>query len=154
MKRLLVLAALAGALAIPASANAVIVPQHGIAGVKLGQTKVKVRAVAGKPVRVVSGTNELGPFTEFRYRGFTVSFFAGDRVTAVSTRSRAQRTAGGVGVGSTEAALKAAIPTVKCTTSSGFRSCTLGAFEAGKIVTDFTIRNGKVSRVLVGFVID
>jgi hypothetical protein len=154
MKRLVTFAALVGALAIPTSAGAVIVPQHGMAGVRLGQTTIKVRAVAGKPVRVVRGTNELGPFTEFRYRGFTVNFFAGNRVTAVSTRSRAQRTSGGIGVGSTEAELTAAIPAAKCTTASGFRSCTLGVFEPGKIVTDFSIRSGKVRSVLVGFVID
>jgi hypothetical protein len=154
MKRLLTLLTLSGAVVIPASAHAAIVPQHGIDGVKLGQTAKKVRQIAGKPVRVVRGSNEIGSYTEYRYRGLTVNFFGGPRVTAVSTRSRTQRTAGGIGVGSTEAELATAIPAVTCETFGAFRSCTLGTQEPGRRVTAFDLRNGKVSRVLVSFVID
>lgn len=154
MKRLLAVATLAAVLAIPASASAVIVPQRGIAGVALNQTKQKVRAVAGAPVRIVRGTNEFGQYTVFRYRGLTVNFQGNRQVTAVSTGSRAQRTASGVGVGSTEAQLTAAIPAVTCESFGEFRSCTLGVLEPGRRVTDFRIKNGKVNRVVVSFVID
>ena len=154
MKRFLTLLAVSAAVVIPASAHAAIVPQQGIAGVKLGQTAKKVRQIAGTPVRVVHGRNEIGSFTEYRYRGLTVNFFGGPRVTAVSTRSRTERTADGIGVGSTEAELTAAIPAVKCEMLGGFRSCTLGTLNPGHRVTDFSIHAGKVSRVVVGFVID
>ena len=43
---------------------------------------------------------------------------------------------------------------MKCATDSGFRHCYLGKFRAGRRVTDFAIKRGKVSRVDVGVVID
>jgi hypothetical protein len=46
------------------------------------------------------------------------------------------------------------VPGVKCRTELGFGHCFLGRFEPGKRVTDFHLRSGKVTRVVVGFVID
>jgi hypothetical protein len=154
MPRLLLLLGLSAAVAIPASANAAIVPQRGIAGVNLGQTAKKVRQIAGTPVRVRRGSNEIGSYTVYVYRGLTVNFFAGSQVTAVSTGARTQRTSGGIGVGSTEAELTTAIPAVTCETLGGFRSCVLGTQEPGQKVTLFALKGGKVKRVTISFVID
>ena len=54
----------------------------------------------------------------------------------------------------TEAQLKTAHPALTCETIVGTRSCHLGNFLPGQKVTDFLLRNGKVVRVTVGFVID
>ena len=43
---------------------------------------------------------------------------------------------------------------MRCETIAGTRSCHTGRFTAGEIITDFLIRNGKVSRVSIGRVFD
>ena len=43
---------------------------------------------------------------------------------------------------------------VRCETTFGTRSCHTGRFTVGEIVTDFLIRNGKVTRVSIGRVFD
>jgi hypothetical protein len=147
-------AAAALVLASPAAAGAVIVPQHGMAGVRVGQTEAKVRQVLGSPVRVVTRDNEFGRLRELRYRGLTVLLQGGRRVTAVATRARAERTPGGIGVGSTEAQVGATVGGVVCRTFLGSRSCVLGREEPGRRVTVFDVRAGVVRRVLIGIVID
>lgn len=68
----------------------------------------------------------------------------------MSTTRRSERTATGVGVGSTETRLKAGLKGLTCKTENGFRHCYLGKFLAGRHVTDFLVKHGKVSRVGVG----
>jgi hypothetical protein len=155
MRRVLpVLAAAAVAAAFASSAGATIVPQKGIAGVTIGMTQGKVRSVLGKPVSVKRGSNDFGKYTIFKYGGLQVNFQGNTTVTAVSTTRTGERTASGVGVGSTEAQVKAKVKGVKCETDSGFRHCFLGKLTAGHRVTDFSIKRGKVTRVDVGAVID
>jgi hypothetical protein len=151
----LALTAAVAALALAGTAAATIVPQRGIAGARLLMSKPEVRAVLGDPVRVRHGSNIFGPYTIFRYHRLSVTF-QGDRdATAISTRRYSEKTPKGIGRGSMEAALQTAHPKAKCKTEApGFRHCWIGRFEAGRRVTDFRIRHGKVSRVTVGFVID
>jgi hypothetical protein len=138
-------------LVIPASADAMIQIDRGIAGARIGNT----RAALGTPARVRTGTNEFGPFTEYRYRGgIRVLFQGGTSVSSVSTTGLGDRTARGVGVRSTERAVRRKVPGVTCQTTGGFRSCHTGNFLPGKRVTDFAIRKGRVTRVTVGIVID
>jgi hypothetical protein len=152
--RWLVLTALACALAAATHAAATITVQHGIAGVQLRMTKAGVRAKLGTPARIHSGMNEFGRYVEFVYPRVTVSFQAGSRVTGLRTRSRLEHTARGIGVGSTEAQVRAKVTSVRCRTESGLRHCFLGRFLPGRVVTDFHIRRGRVSSVVVGFVLD
>jgi hypothetical protein len=42
-------------LAFPATASATIVPQRGMAGVRLGMTQERVRSILGEPLRVLVG---------------------------------------------------------------------------------------------------
>jgi hypothetical protein len=144
------------ALALTASsANAKIIVQRSIAGVKLQMTTAQVRATLGRPMRVHVGTNEFGTFTEKVFRRVTVTFQSGDRVTNVRTTSRLEQTASGVGVGSTKLQVKTAVPNATCRNESGFRHCFVGAFLPGRTVTDFRLgSNGRVKSISIGFVID
>ena len=117
-------------------------------------TKAQVRSSLGPPMRIRSGRNEFGPYVEFVYPRVTVSFQGAARATGLRTRSSLERTARGIGVGSTEAEVKAKVAGVRCRTEFGVRHCFLGRFLPGRVITDFHIRRGRVSSVVVGFVLD
>ena len=147
--------ALLAPLGAPAAAAALIQVDKGIAGARLGNSRAEVRTALGSPNRVISGTNDFGLFVDYRYRGGVRVLFQGrTKVTSVSTTGRGDRTTRGVGVGSLESTVKKRVPGVKCETFAGVRSCHTGAFDPGRIVTDFMLRKGRVTRVTVGRVID
>jgi hypothetical protein len=140
--------------ALAGPATAMIQVDRGIAGARIGASRAAVRAALGSPSKVTGGKNDFGRFVRYTYPGGLRVFFQGrTRVTSVFTSGLGDRTASGVGVGSTEARADA-LPGVKCETIAGSRSCHTGSFTAGKRVTDFTIAGGKVTSVSVGVVID
>jgi hypothetical protein len=153
MGRLLVTAVVSGLL-VAGSAEAAIVPQHGIRGVAIGMTPAQVRARLGQPVGITLGSNDFGPWTVFRYPGLRVSFQSGVGATTILTSSPAQRTAAGIGVGSTVAAAKAKVRGLKCLTEAGSFHCYAGRWSPGHVVTDLSIANGRVTRVAIGRVLD
>jgi hypothetical protein len=143
------------ALALPAAAPALVQIDKGIAGARLGNTVAQVHAALGRPARVANGSNDFGRFRQETYRGGIVVFYQGARtVSSVVTTGLGDRTAKGVGVGSTEAAVRAKVPGVRCETIAGSRSCHTHSFTPGRRITDFFLRRGRVARVTVGFVID
>ncbi|MDX6448456.1 MAG: hypothetical protein QOD08_919 [Gaiellaceae bacterium] len=149
--RLALTAAAAAALFVAAApARAAIVPQRSIAGVTLELTKAQVRAKLGAPPRVRHGRNDFGAWTRFVYPRVEVTFQGGNAVTGLQTTSPKERTARGAHVGSTRAELLARVHGLKCETGH----CFLGSFTAGKRVTDFFLHGGRVTRIVVGFVID
>jgi hypothetical protein len=149
------LAALLAALTLPAAASALVQVDQGIGGARLGNTRAEVRSALGPPRRVIKGTNDFGPFVSLRYHGrLTVNFQGRRKVSSVSTTGLGDRTAAGVGIGSTEKAVKRGVPGVRCGKIAGTRSCHTGRFRAGRIVTDFVIKNGRVARITVGKVLD
>lgn len=142
-------------LALPASASALIQVDRGISGVRVGNTPAQVHASLGRPARVVRGRNDFGGFVEERYAGGIRVLYSGSRnVTLVDTTGFGDRTAANVGIGSSEAQVKAGVRGVRCATDAGLRHCFTGQFRAGQRVTDFFIRGGRVWRVSVGVVID
>ena len=151
----LVLAAVTCSLVLPASAQAMIQVDQGIAGARIDNTRGEVRAALGRPASVKRGTNEFGPFTEYRYRGGIRVFFQGRRrVTSVTTTGLGDRTARGVGVGSRESTVRRKVAGVTCETAEGTRFCHTGDFLPGQRVTNFFVKGGRVTRVDVGIVID
>ena len=158
MRRILlaVTATALAALAAAPAAQALIQIDRGIAGARIGNSQAEVRAALGRPSAIVTGTNDFGPYTQFRYRRarLRVTFQGQTRVTAVSLTGPGDRTARGVGVGSSEQAVKDRVAGVTCETFGGFRSCHTKQGLPGQRITDFAIRGGRVSRVTVGIVID
>ena len=149
--RLILALAIAAALFVAAGpARAAIVPQRSIAGITLELTKAQVRAKLGAPPRVRHGRNDFGTWTQFLYPRVEVTFQSGNAVTGLQTTSPKERTARGAHVGSTKAELRARVYGLKCEPGH----CFLGSFRAGKRVTDFFLRAGRVTRIVVGFVID
>ncbi len=147
--------AVAALLAAAPAAQALIQVDRGIAGARLGNTQAEVRAALGPPARVTRGNNDFGPFVVFRYpAGLRVTFQGASTVTAVSTTGLGDRTAAGVGVGSSEGDVDDRVPGVLCESIAGDRLCHTGTFAAGERMTVFLIRGGAVSRVDVGIVID
>jgi hypothetical protein len=148
-------AAAVAALALPAVASAQIQVDKGIAGARIGNTVAQVHAALGRPASVHNGSNDFGRFREEKYAGGIVVDYQGARtVSSVTTTGLGDRTAQGIGVASTEAAVRAKVPGVRCETTSGSHSCHTHTFAAGRRVTDFFIKGGKVTRVSLGVVID
>ncbi len=136
------------------AAQAKIVLQSSISGIKLGMTRAEVRDRV-EPSKIVRGRNEFGPYTIFQYFRLRVTFQGNDGATAVSTTRWNQETPAGIHVRSTESQLRAAYPGARCRTEFGnFRHCWIGRFEAGRRVTDFRISAGRIRSILIGFVID
>jgi hypothetical protein len=154
------LAFLIAALLVAGPAAARILPQQGIAGVKLGMIRAKVIELKGEPDAEKVIRNEIiGPQRVMRYGGTKFSFggaSANATVVGIRTVDRRERTPKGVGVGSTEAEVKAGVGGVICRTEFGFSHCMKGLARAGNRVTDFALDGpgGKVVAVTVGFVID
>jgi hypothetical protein len=127
---------------------------RAISGARLGNTKGEVRAALGKPRRVIHRAGEFGPTTEFRYRGGLRVIFLSGRVTLAGTTGLGDRTNRGVGVGSSERAVRRKVPGVKCESFGGTRICSRGAKQAGQRGSFFFIEQGKVTRVDVAVLID
>ena len=148
-------AAVLGALVVAPVASALIQVDRGIAGARLGSSRAEVRAALGAPRTARSGTNDFGAFSRWTYRGgITVIFQGRAEVSSVSTTGRGDRTARGVGVGSSEQAVRRRVRGIRCETIVASRSCHTGRFTAGEIITDFLIRGGTVRRITVGRVLD
>lgn len=154
-------AAAALLVAVPV-AGALIVPQSSIRGVKLGMTRAEVTAKLGEPNEKRTRRNELiGKYVELRYGRTVFSLYRDSdgyegTVFNMTTRSRAEKTKSGVGVGSSERAVRRGVKNARCMTEFGRRTCTVGKLRPGRKVTTFDIsrKGGKVTRVSTGFVID
>ena len=135
------LAALAAAAVLAATdATATIVPQKGMSGVALGMTKSQVRARLGAPVGTGGG--------RWYYARVWVGFRSG-RATEIMTTRSTERTRAGLGVDSSESALRAAFPGLSCAAATPFRRCRLGSGAPGTRVTDFMLGRGRVLQITI-----
>jgi hypothetical protein len=132
-----------------------IVPEQGMAGVRLGMTRAEVRAVLGGPddVRHLGEAHTGVPIDSWRYRkaGLRVDLHGpGGRFTVggVAARNAPPRTAAGVGVGSSEPAVRRTLGPVRCGPAGpGTRDCWRGSSVEGRPQTIFRIRGGRVYEV-------
>ncbi len=158
MRRCVALVVLALCAAVPATAGATIVPQRGMLGVVLGDTVSEVREKLGPPDGIRFQQSEILGRQRLYYYGRTLIGFNGDgrdaTVIFLSTRSRRERLANGIGVGSTKREVMRRVNGVRCPVDESFH-CYLGRFEPGRRVTDFRFgRRGRVNEITVGRVID
>jgi hypothetical protein len=131
----------------------VIVPQVELAGVHLLMSEPGVRHVLGAPRSSKVIPDEIqGSIRRMDYGKTKVylSATADGTVFTVTTTDRRQKTAAGIGVGSSRAAVARKVRGARCTA----RVCVVGEQRAGKRVTAFALRDGRVARVTLGFVID
>lgn len=140
MRRLLALTVAGITLLAVQSAAATIRPQYGMSRVVLGMSKTQVRARLGAPVATGGG--------RLYFARVWVGFRLGHAVEITTTRST-ERTASGVGVDSSEAAVRAAYPSVVCAPFSVFRRCRLGRGTPGTRATDFLLGHGRVLQLTV-----
>ena len=154
MLRASLLVTIVASLLLAPAAEAVIQLDRAISGARIGNTKAEVRAALGEPRRVIARDGEFGPSTEFRYRGGLRVLFLGNSVTLARTTGLGDRTNRGVGVGSTEQAVRDKVAGITCETFEGTRICSRGAEQAGARGTFFFIKQGKVTRVDVAILID
>jgi hypothetical protein len=140
MRRFLALAAAGITLLAAQSAVATIKPQKGMSGLWLGMTKAQVQSKLGRPIGTGGG--------RFYYSRVWVGFRLG-RVVEVTTTRSTERTPSGVGVDSSEAAVRRAYPSVVCGPAAGFRRCRLGSGRPGTRATDFLLGRGRVLQVTV-----
>jgi hypothetical protein len=142
MRRLLLVVLLAS-LAPAGAAAAKIVPGRSIAGVKLDMTRAEVKALKGDPL------------TRRRVEDLTIWTFPGklrvvflDRaegVTSITTESRRQRTASGLGVGSTVKAVRRKLSGEHCNDLA----CSLGTLAHRSRNSFFYLDGGIVQSVEV-----
>jgi hypothetical protein len=142
---------------LTASAGATIVPQRGMEGVRIGLRQPQLRAHLGRAAHARRLRDDAGQrYLELRYVHpvrLTVKLYGG-AVTEVSTTDPRERTRAGVGVGSTERQVLRKVPHVRCRTEQRRRHCLVGAFKPGHVVTDFSVRGGRVKLVTLGLVLD
>ena len=139
----------------PAASEPSIIPGTGIAGTVLGDSQGKLQNALGKPTSTKMQSSELGAFMELQFNNGRTAHLdpSSHTLTYIETTNPADQTAANVGVGSTESQVKAEFPSASCdTTDPGI--CRVGAGDAGGPVTDFFISDGKVTRVVLGFVQD
>jgi hypothetical protein len=156
--KLLPLATVLALLCLCAPAGARIVPQRGMLGVELGDSVREVRSKLGPPDGIRFVQNEIIGRQRVYHYGRTVIGFDGAarsaRVINMTTRSRTERLANGVGVGSTKREVMRKVKGVKCPVDEMFH-CYIGRLLPGRRVTDFRIGDsGRVTHVGVGRVID
>jgi len=142
------------ALLLPASAAARIVPQRGIAGATLDMTRTQLQDKLGKADKVQTRTSDVfGRYETWFYGHTSIDLHStGTRkVFNMSTTSKSEKTATGVGVGSTAAQVRKGVKGVHCDN----QHCFIGRFDPGRKVTDFILsKTGRVTRVTIGYVID
>lgn len=154
MLRIGLLVTFASALLFAPSAEAVIQLDRAVSGARLGNSKSEVRTALGNPRRVINRDGLFGPTTEFRYRGGLRVIFLSGRVTLAGTTGKGDRTNRGVGVGSSERAVRNRVPGVTCESFEQLRICSRGAEQPGERGTFFFLRQGRVTRAEVAILID
>jgi hypothetical protein len=113
-----VIGLLAGIVALAPVANAKVVIGQSIAGVRLGESQAQVKAQLGSPT-LEQPPDQQGSI-EWNYAKpplmGAVTFAANGQLSGMWTISRQQKTAQGVGVGSSLAQVRKAYPKAKCVT--------------------------------------
>jgi hypothetical protein len=126
-----------------------------VARIEIGDRRAEVRRALGRPARIQYGPQRIGFIAQtwtYQGRRLKIEFlYGGGRLSvyAITSRSPLDRTRRGVGVGSSEAAVRAFVPDVHC-----YRDKYIGRHcrrprEGGVGGTLFLISGGRVRSVEV-----
>jgi outer membrane protein assembly factor BamE (lipoprotein component of BamABCDE complex) len=129
-----------------AAASARITVNRGVGSIGLGMTAKQVRARLGAP-SLESATGGSRNYV-YRRRALVVSL-VGSRVVIISTRNSRERTATGIGVGSTDADVLRRVAGARCATKADVRFCRVGSIRPGRRSTTFQIQQGRVVTITV-----
>jgi hypothetical protein len=151
-------------LVLAAPASATIVPGKGMAGVELGDCIERAIEVLGYPDRTF-GSSDFAGFKESYYynaKALKLEFRRGPGrclvLSSIRTRGSEERTKEGVGKGTKQKALRAALKGEKCRTfrrPKRIRICWIGSRIPSKPLTEFRIDSkGRVNNVSVRTLID
>lgn len=132
-RRIFIIAAVT-ALAGAAPAQARIVPNRGMAGVRLGMSQQRVLDILGDPSTDFTYRSGITTYAYEKLR-LRVSFLPGggdtNDVFMLFTNGRRERTKEGVGVGTGESTLRRRLHGEHCFSNSVGRFCTLGGGDEG-----------------------
>jgi hypothetical protein len=147
-----------------APATATIVPNQGMAGVRLGQCQQQVIDILGFPDRTFGSHDFAGIKSSYYYNAEALKLEfrrgAGECLvlSSIRTRSGEERTKEGVGKGTKQKALRAKLKGEKCRTfkqPTRIRICWIGSRIPSKPLTEFRIDSkGRVNNVSVRTLID
>src|SRR5215216_5162302 len=122
-------------------------------GVKIGDTVREVRARLGKPDLDEKWRPPIDRILSYPRRKLYVGFKGKGRkgrVVWMSLRSRRERLANGVGIGTTKDEAIRKFPHLTCPVEESYH-CYLGRFQFGRVVTDFRWGNdGRIAVIDVG----
>lgn len=128
-------------------AQARLTVNRSIAGIGLGMSAREVHRALGPPsLSTVSGGLRDDVY---RSRKLVVTL-SRSRVVLVATRSRRERTAHGIGVGSSARQLRAGLKRARCGVKAGVGFCRVGSARSGRRSTTFLLEAGRVITVTVG----
>ena len=113
----------------------------GIAGVEIGADEADVRAALGRPSSVTGSEGNGTRRLDYTRRKMDV-LLRDDVVIRLRTRSRAQKTAAGVGPGVAESTMRRKLREEICGTARGARVCST---LDGPNVVAFVCRSGRVA---------
>jgi hypothetical protein len=135
----------------PKPRRGLIVPGHSIDRLAIGMSTARVRAIYGRPDHVSHPSAEESHeiLTDYRYHrpDLRAEFDSHGKLIAVYAYSARQRTHGGSGVGSAEAALRRDLDGIDCSDNDGGpRWCTL---EHGAIQTIFEMKHARVASLWI-----
>ncbi len=138
------------AAAVPAAADATIVPGRSVAGVKLDATAAQVQKRLGKPERGSTVFN----MRYIRKRGIGL-YLIGGKVFRIQVVRGREATRKRIRIGSTRRALTRAYPRARCkaaVTGKGVVECTLRSrFKKRPTETVFLVRKNRVRQISVQF---
>ena len=166
-RRLLSIALAAAVPAVAAApADALIVPQKSIAGIAIGMTQQQVLDRLGSPAKDVTrrgGSGGDDPITTYTYRGRGLKvLFHPNRANTANVvidvdvyRGRRQRTAEGIGIGSTRSAVARKVKGVKCRRfDPSYAVCWVGRSRHGATNTTFWLnRRNRVNEVTLAVIL-